>query len=387
MIVKRPLLKWAFFCFITSENVIFLEKANHCSCFLFTFVLVKEVEYIIVGNGLAGIAFCEQLRAAKKDFIVFDNKSQQSSSVAAGLYNPVILKRFTKVWNAKAQLTLAIPKYKVLEQLLDVKLDYQLPVYRRFMSVEEQNDWFTASDKPVLEEYLSTTLVKNTNDDIHADFGFGEVLHSGRIDTSQLVKSYRNYLLEVEKLEVNGFQYELLKIESEYIQYKDIRATYIVFAEGYGVSKNPFFNYLPLNGTKGEMLTIEAPDLKMEFIMKSSVFIVPLGHDLFWIGATYERQDKTHSITESAKEQLVDKLRQIIKCDFKIVKQVAGIRPTTKDRRPLVGAHPEHKNIFVLNGLGTRGVMISPYVAEQLFNHIEIGEQLDPEIDIKRIKK
>jgi glycine oxidase len=116
------------------------------------------------------------------------------------------------------------------------------------------------------------------------------------------------------------------------------------------------------------------------------VFIVPLGDDLFWIGATYEREDKTHSITENAKDQLVNKLQQIIKCDFKIVKQVAGIRPTTKDRRPLVGSHSDFKNIFVLNGLGTRGVMISPYVAQQLFNHIEAGEPLDSEIDIKRIK-
>lgn len=348
---------------------------------------MKNVDYIVVGNGLAGIAFCEQLRAANKDFIVFDNKSQQASSVAAGLYNPVILKRFTKVWNAKAQLALAIPKYKVLEQLLDVKLDYQLPVYRRFMSIEEQNDWFAASDKPVLEEYLSINLVKNTNQDIHADFGFGEVLHSGRIDTSLLVTSYRDYLLREQKLVVDGFQYELLKIESEYIEYKGICAKYIVFAEGYGISKNPFFNDVPLIGTKGEMLTIEAPNLKMEFIMKSSVFIVPLGHDLFWIGATYERDDKTHSITENAKEQLLDKLKQIIKCDFKIVKQVAGIRPTTKDRRPLVGSHSNYKNVYVLNGLGTRGVMIAPYVAEQLFNHISTEDVLDPEIDIKRIQK
>ncbi|MFT4611320.1 MAG: glycine oxidase [Glaciecola sp.] len=347
---------------------------------------MKQIDYIIVGKGLAGIAFCEQLRAAHKDFIVFDNNSQQSSSVAAGLYNPVILKRFTKVWRAKEQLALAIPKYKLLEQLLDVKLDYQLPVYRRFTSVEEQNDWFTASDEPVLEEFLSTNLVKNTNDVIHADFGFGEVLHSGRIDTAQLVKSYSNYLDEEDKLREEAFQYELLEVSSEYVEYKDVRAKHIVFTEGFGISKNPFFSHLPLNGTKGEMLTIQAPDLKMAFIMKSSVFIVPLGNDLFWIGATYEREDKTHSITESAKDQLVDKLKQIIKCDFKILKQVAGIRPTTKDRRPLIGTHQDYKNVHVLNGLGTRGVMISPYVAEQLFNHIENGELLDPEIDIKRIK-
>jgi glycine/D-amino acid oxidase-like deaminating enzyme len=347
---------------------------------------LKQVDYIIVGSGLAGIAFCEQLRAVNKSFVVFDDNSQQSSSVAAGLYNPVILKRFTKVWNAKQQLSLALPKYKLLERLLDVKLDYQLPVYRRFTSVQEQNDWFTASDKPILEEFLSTSLVKNTNDFIDADFGFGEVLHSGRIDTSQLVKSYSNYLLEEDKLEIEQFQYELLKVEEESIQYKDFIAKHIVFAEGFGITKNPFFSHLPLNGTKGEMLTIEAPDLKMEFIMKSSVFIVPLGNDLFWIGATYEREDKTHSITEDAKEQLIDKLKQIITCEFKIVKQVAGIRPTTKDRRPLVGSHQDHKNVHVLNGLGTRGVMISPYVAEQLYNHIENGALLDQEIDINRIK-
>ena len=346
---------------------------------------MKHIDYIIVGKGLAGIAFCEQLRAANKDFIVFDNNSQQSSSVAAGLYNPVILKRFTKVWRAKEQLALAIPKYKILEELLDVKLDYRFPVYRRFTSFEEQNDWFTASDKPVLEEFLSTNLVKNTNDVIHADFGFGEVLHSGRIDTAQLVKSYSNYLIENDKLREEVFEYELLEVSSEYVDYKDLRAKHIVFTEGFGISKNPFFSHLPLNGTKGEMLTIQAPDLKMEFIMKSSVFIVPLGNDLFWIGATYEREDKTHRITENAKEQLVDKLKQIIKCDFKIIKQVAGIRPTTKDRRPLIGTHQNYNNVHVLNGLGTRGVMISPYVAQQLFNHIENGELLDPEIDIKRI--
>ncbi|WP_047544770.1 NAD(P)/FAD-dependent oxidoreductase [Psychroserpens sp. Hel_I_66] len=348
---------------------------------------MKQVDYIIVGSGLAGIAFSEKLRTANKSFVVYDNQSQKSSVVAAGLYNPVILKRFTKVWKAKEQLDLALPKYKILEQLLNVKLDYQLPVYRRFTSVEEQNEWFIASDKPVLETFLSTKLVKNTNDNINALLGFGEVLHSGRIDTAQLIKSYKAYLNESNLLLEEDFIHEDLIFESDYIQYKNIKANYIVFAEGFGINKNPFFKNLPLNGTKGEMLTIKAPDLKMDFIMKSSVFIVPLGNQLFWIGATYERDDKTHDITERAKEELTDKLKTILKCDFEIVKQVAGIRPTTKDRRPLVGSHPNHKNVFLLNGLGTRGVMISPYVAEQLFNHIEKGELLDPEIDIKRVKK
>ncbi|WP_298760673.1 FAD-dependent oxidoreductase [uncultured Psychroserpens sp.] len=345
---------------------------------------MKTIDYIIVGCGLAGIAFSEQLRAANKTFLVFDNYSQHSSRVAAGLYNPVVLKRFTKVWKAKTQLELALPKYKSLEQLLDIKLDFEIPVYRKLASIEEQNEWFVASDKPVLSDFLSTNLVNNTNVSINAKFGFGEVLHSGRINTTQLVQSYSDYLKSNRQLSEDEFHYDLLDIQSNFIQYKTIRAKHIIFAEGYGLSKNPFFNFLPLNGTKGEMLTIKAPDLNMDFILKSSVFIVPLEDDLYWIGATYEWEDKTYEITDNAKEELLKKVRQVINCDFEVVHQVAGIRPTTKDRRPLIGSHPNYKNMFVLNGLGTRGVMMSPYVAEQLFNHIEKGSDLDREIDIKR---
>ncbi|WP_299275614.1 FAD-binding oxidoreductase [uncultured Psychroserpens sp.] len=348
---------------------------------------MKIVDYIIVGCGLAGIAFCEQLRATGKDYVVFDNKSQQSSRVAAGLYNPVILKRFTKVWRAKEQLELALPKYKTLEQLLAIKLNHKLPIYRKFASIEEQNEWFVASDKPVLNQFLSVDLIHNSNVSINAKYGFGEVLHSGRINTSQLISSYSSYLLNNGQIEQDAFQYDLLDIQSDYVQYKDLRAKYIVFAEGFGISKNPFFNTLPLNGTKGEMLTISAPKLKMDFILKSSVFIVPLGEDLYWVGSTYEWEDKTHDTTNEAKVALVDKLKQIINCEFDIVNQVAGIRPTTKDRRPLVGSHSEYNRMFVLNGLGSRGVMMSPYVANQLYNYIENGEPLDKEIDIKRLDK
>ena len=63
---------------------------------------------------------------------------------------------------------------------------------------------------------------------------------------------------------------------------------------------------------------------------------------------------------------------------------IAGVRPTVKDRRPLIGRHPKYNNLYVLNGLGTRGVMIAPYVAKALYNFIEKGELLDAEIDVNR---
>ena len=143
---------------------------------------------VVVGAGLAGILFCELLRRQKKSFLVIDNASQQSSIVAGGLYNPVVLKRFTQVWKAKEQLQLALPIYNDLEQLLHLKLDYKIPVKRLFNSIEEQNNWFIASDKPNLSEFLSDRIIPNTNKSVKADFGFGEVLQTGRLDTNALIK-------------------------------------------------------------------------------------------------------------------------------------------------------------------------------------------------------
>lgn len=346
-----------------------------------------QVDYIVIGIGLAGISFCEQLKANNKSFLVFDNESQQSSAVAGGLYNPVVLKRFTSVWKCKEQLEFALPMYKHLEDTLEIKLDYKIPVCRKFASLEEQNDWFTASDKPLLAPYLSTQIIKNENQYVHAPFGFGEVLQSGRIDVKCLVDNYKKDLMGKGAYFDEDFKYNDLKIETDGVTYKSIRAKHIVFAEGFGVVKNPFFESLPLVPTKGELLTIHAPDLKIDYVLKGGVFLIPLEHDLYIVGATYGWDDTTNETTNKGKEELLGKLKKLINCPFKVVKQVAGIRPTVKDRRPLVGSHPNHKHIHVLNGLGTRGVMIGPYVAKQLFDFIEYGIPLEKEIDISRFDK
>ncbi len=345
---------------------------------------MKKVDYIIVGCGLAGILFCEILKKHHKSFVVFENESQQSSTVAGGLYNPVILKRFTKVWKAKEQLDFGLPMYHELEKSLKIKLDYKIPVYRLFASVEEQNNWFEACDKPNLSQFLSIEIEHPINTAIKSEFGYGKVLETGRIDTEALIRSYRAYLQNKNQFVEETFVYNEFTTTASKVIYNNYEAKHIVFAEGFGLTKNPFFNHLPLKPTKGELLTIHAPDLKIDFVLKSSVFLIPLGNDLYLVGATYDWDDTSHDITSKAQDELLNKLDKFLNCEYRVLNQVAGIRPTVKDRRPLVGQHQQHKNMFILNGLGTRGVMIGPYVAEQLFNYIEYRKPLESEIDICR---
>jgi glycine oxidase len=345
------------------------------------------LDYIIVGAGLAGISFSEFLLEEKKSFVVFDNHSQNSTTVAGGLYNPVVLKRFSEVWRAQEQLDLLDGFYGKLEKKLQTTFNFALPVYRRFYSVEEQNNWFLASDKPGLSSFLSTSLITAKFDGIASPFGFGKVNFSGYVDTHLLLTKYHEYLRSNNLLLETPFLYKNVVFYDDHVDYGGLKARHVVFAEGFGLHQNPFFNRLPLDGTKGELLLIKAPKLRLDVIVNTSIFILPLGNDLFKVGATYSWEDKTLATTENGKNELLEKLNEILQCDFEVVNQLAGIRPTVKDRRPLIGRHPKMKNCYVLNGLGTRGVMLGPYLAQHLYQFIENGTPLDPEADITRFKK
>jgi glycine oxidase len=321
-----------------------------------------------------------------KSVRVINDQSQNSSKVAAGLYNPVILKRFTQVWQANEQIALLHKFYSELEIKLNVKLDYQMPLLRKFHSVEEQNDWFTASDKPNLTDFLSHHLIPNQYKAIDAPLGYGEVLGSGFVDTSVLLESYKDYLMTINSFVEQTFDHNQLVVDSDAIQYKEYKAKHIIFAEGYGMLLNPFFSALPLDGAKGELLLIKAPDLKLDVIVKKEIFIIPLRNDIYKVGATYNWEDKTNTPTPEAKIELLEALRDLIQCDFDVVDHLAGVRPTVKDRRPMIGTHPQHSNMHLLNGLGTRGVMLAPAMAKMLYENIESGTALNPHVDIRRFK-
>ncbi len=345
------------------------------------------VDYLIVGSGLAGISFSEIALQNDKSILVIDNDSQNSSKIAGGLYNPVILKRFSEVGQAKEHLLIMNEFFANVESKLQCKVDFKFPILRKFFSVEEQNNWFAASDKVNLAPFLSTILIYKKYSSIDSPFGYGEVLQTGYVDTALLLNSYREYLIKNTLFIKESFEYALLKEEINCIRYKNIQARHIIFAEGFGMHANPYFSNLPLDGTKGELFIVKAIALDLDVIVNTSVFIVPLGNDLFKVGATYNWTDKTDTPTGEGKAELIEKIKEIINCDFEIVAHFAGVRPTVKDRKPLVGTYANHKSIHILNGLGTRGVMLGPAMAKALYENIEYQKPLDRTIDISRFNK
>ncbi|MCA4783053.1 FAD-dependent oxidoreductase [Empedobacter stercoris] len=347
---------------------------------------MNKVEYIIVGQGVAGSCMAMKLLQENKSFVVIDNHFHKASAIAAGIFNPVVLKRFSIVWNATNQINRLREVFGQFEELLNEKYIYNFPVYRVFNDEQEKKTWLKkAMTHPDLVDYLATdTEQLNDFSAINNPIGSGEVLHTGRVDLTNLLNDFKNYLIEQNQYIDEEFDFESLIMHDNHTNYKNIEANKIIFAEGYNVLNNPYFKNLPVIGVKGEVLKIETKATLPEAVVKGKEFLMPLENNQYFVGATYDRDHVNYENTAEAKQYLVDGVQNFFKEDFEVVEQHASIRPTVVDRRPIIGAHPIYQQLICLNGMGTRGTMLAPVMVDELYDFLENNQTIDKEADIKR---
>lgn len=346
---------------------------------------MKTVDYIIVGQGVAGSCMALQLLKNNKSFVVIDDNAHKASAIAAGIYNPVVLKRFAIVWNATYQIQLLKKVFTSFEQLLNQKYLYEFPVFRIFNDENEKKTWLKKSDREDLKDFLSKDFTQlDQYKNIKQPLGTGEVEQTGRVDLTNLLPDFKDYLIENELCLDESFDYQTLQILEDKVIYKDIEAKKIIFAEGFHIKQNPWFNQLPIIGVKGEVLRVKTEANLPEAVVKAKEFLMPLGDKEYFVGATYDRDNVNYETTVAAKENLVNGLNQFLSDEIGVIDQKASIRPTVSDRRPIIGTHPKYKNLVCLNGMGTRGTMLAPVMVEELYNHLENGTNLDQESDISR---
>jgi len=347
---------------------------------------LRKVDYIIVGQGVAGSCMAMKLIKEKKSFIVIDHHFHNASSIAGGIFNPVVLKRFSIVWNASKQIERLKEVFTDFENLLHKKYIYNFPVYRIFNDEQEKKTWLKkANSHPDLIDYLSIdTEQLNNFSSIDSPIGSGEVLHTGRIDLMNLIKDFKDYLQINDLFIKEEFDFNLLKLEDNKASYKNIEADRIIFAEGFNILNNPYFKNLPIIGVKGEVLKVKTNAILPDAVVKGKEFLMPLENNEFFVGATYDRDHVNYDNTIEAKEYLITGVKQFLKSDIEVVEQHASIRPTVVDRRPIIGEHPEFKQLVCLNGMGTRGTMLAPVMVDDLYNFLELNEPIDKEADITR---
>ena len=342
------------------------------------------LDYLIVGQGLAGTSLALQLIQRNKKVLVINREDEHSSSmIAAGIMNPVTGRRFVKSWRYDEIISFAKDYYTAWEKQFDKKVWKPTQIKRALFSHEEHHDFLAKMDLPIYAGYLQE------DNDSPANFEAATAwisIKAARLKIKAYIERSRSFLASKESYLSADFEHADLIKHDEFWQYKELHSRRVIFCEGSAIHANPYFNHLPFKPAKGEALSVKIPGLSPAHIYKYKCFIVPFGHEhTFWIGSTYDWDFESALPTEAKKEELLRKLEHSVKLDYKLLDHRAAIRPTGKDRRPYLGEHPELVGMYLFNALGTKGSSLSPFWANHLIEHMEDGKELDQEINIERL--
>jgi glycine oxidase len=342
-------------------------------------------DYIIAGQGIAGTLLAFHLKNAGKKVAVFDPALPNASSVSAGIINPITGRKFVKSWMIEALLPQALHDYKALEQLLHTNLLQPQPLLRAFSNAQEENDWFSKSADPNYAPYIRQYPEINQIDQtLQSPLGYGEVQQALKIKVDVLLPAFRHHLTQNGEFFEEKIDYAQLIFENNKVKYQNLIADKIIFCEGSNHIHNPFFNPSLIIPNKGQLFIVHIPNATIDRIVKQSLFFVPLGSDRFWVGSTNERQFMDVKPTPEGYQFLYDKLKTLLKIPFHIEQHLTGLRATVKDRRPILGVHPDRPAIAFFNGMGTKGASLAPYWAKVLTQHLTTNSDIPAEVNLSR---
>ena len=346
------------------------------------------VDYIIVGQGLAGSTLALRMLEQGTSFMVFDEPaSNRSSAIAAGLFNPITGKLMTKTWMAEKIFPELHQFYSWAEKILGHRFFYPQPIYRPFLSVAEQNEWMGKSVDPALRDYVQEVFTQSKyGNQVYDPFGGIVLKQCGYLDVRSFLHYVRDHLLKTQSYVPERFDETHLEIKPQGVRYKDIDAGKIIFCNGTVQQQSTMVSDVPIRLLKGETLVIELEE-PLELIYNRGVYMVPMHEkNRYKVGATYESKLLTPETTLAGHLELQQKLDELLKVPYRIISQDWGFRPTTPDRKPILGMHPVSENVIIFNGLGTKGVSLAPYFSGQLLDWLSGKIEIRPEVNINRFK-
>lgn len=345
---------------------------------------------IIIGAGIAGMVMSRVLHDAGFDIAIINNpKTASASQVAAGLMNPITGKRFELSWRYDELFNIAQAFYAECERSDNTRYYRPFPMLRIFADEKEHETFHKKYMPDQMGLYVGEQFSDHAND-IHPSirnlFGGFRTLNAG-------IFEYKEFL-DIHAYKFSDCIFEGFVDDQNLMRENDLwtlhlgdrkfQTRHVIFCDGWKGSMNTWFADLELKYdiVKGEMCVIRAKDLPETDIISRGFAIIPIGNHLFRCAATFQ-WNEFHTIpTAFGAERLHSRVHSLINCEYEILEQSAGIRPTMFDHKPFMGEHPKHPGLLIIGGLGTKGALYAPFMARNILNYMQDGMMLDPEMDL-----
>ena len=347
----------------------------------------KHVDFLIVGGGIAGCTLALELQKLNQSVTIVDNQFEFSSSrVAAGLISPMVPRNVRKTWLSDLLFPHVFNYYRSFENQWNTPLIDEIKTLQIHKNLRQVHNWTIRAGEPGFEKYLNVNAPELPNSMKPLNFDCIEVLQTGRLNVRKFVDYTKfqfnnfpncSYLTE-------SFNHQYLSPKDLQWQYKDSIYSKVIFAEGIGILNNPYFNYLPFNPSGGDILKVKIHNIPENYIYKKKEWILPIGNQEWLAGSTYHSNDLSVAPVQSDAQWLIQELESWIGQPIEILEHKRGVRPTVAERRPYLGEHPKMKNLFVYNGLGSKGSSLVSYFSPHYANHLVKNEPLLKDVQIEQ---
>ena len=114
---------------------------------------------------------------------------------------------------------------------------------------------------------------------------------------------------------------------------------------------------------------------------------MPLGNSLFRAGATYEWDELDSVPTQKGRDEICSRLREFLRLPFEVIGHDAAVRPILRHQYPVVGLHPQLRQLGFFNGLGSKGALQAPWLADHFAVVLIEETPLDPAVDLHQYER
>jgi glycine oxidase len=314
---------------------------------------VQIVNVIVVGYGLAGAWVAYELAKRGAIVSVVDSAQQTSAtSVAAGLVNPITGTRPRSSWRYNEFFDVAHSAYRELERQTGVVVFREVTIRRVFGTPQDVHYWELAARRGLPVPW--TSIPPGQYDGVPMPLG-GVEYPGAVVNTQQTTMA----LSTAASIDVEHRTVEMWE------------------------------SWLPFQPVQGEILDVEYQGPLLSSVYLRGTWVVPyesihsqVPAHRARVGATDNWDFLRSEGTEQAASALLQSAQTLLHRNVVVVKHQAGIRPAMKHKRPVCGRHPRHPQHLILNGLGSKGSLWAPWMAQHLADHImklsPVNEDLSP---------
>ena len=354
-------------------------------------------DYLIIGSGIAGLSVAHALNNRGYKVAIFDRKGvgEGASGTPVALINPVTGRRAKLCWRPEHCYNEALHLLNKTESYSGERIGNTTGVLRPAlfskMAKKMRTSFQNQSWPDGWVEWMDEKQVREKYPAVSCTGGAIWVKNGVKLNMGKYVSTLADMLKNQGVDQYTNSEYSLMQNNEGWkLQTPDLQlnAASVIYATGSATAEDSKWSDMPIHPLKGQTAVFKSrKPLQFEYAISSLGYFSPQGKHHIGVGSTYEHDFENALPTKAAIEKLKSKLIRTLpylQDSLTIKSQWAGVRASTPDKLPIVGSHKSLSNLYLLSGLGSKGLLYSTYLANMLVEHITENQPKASEVDSKR---